>query len=926
VNENIEVRITGDASGVAPAINMAKGSIAGLGAAVEGVNVQMGGFASSMRAGFATVATAANDAAAVVTGAGARMSLAGEKVKTHWEGVGAVMGKLNGIMLGVTAALAGGVIFEKAIEATNKLTTDNLHLSRALGITLEKASGVHAAMSTLGIETDTVTTASQKMVRQLKSHEDGFNKVGIATRDANGHFRDSLDILTDGLGKLGEYRTGVDRTALAQMMFGRGAGDLTQLMRLTNAEIEEGARVAKELGLVTTEQGITAMHKYEASVREVKEVFEAFKVQIGNAMLPLLTDLAEWFRANGVTAIHAFVGALTEIIDEGRRTVLSFRWMAAEVNLFATNFSRHVEELKMDAEIIKTVFETVKNVIVDALTLNWGAIEADWSAGMAKVDQIATSHAKHIAEEMGAAQSAVDNLATAWSHVGKPLNKNQDEGTPTTLAGIMARGHQAPDDKLRNDDISGKKGPKEKKGKAAKDDLVQGLDAELEAKKTAWGLAQEAQGTAQAFSLQSEADYWAQALKRTNLSAKDKVEIERKWLAARKAVTAETIAEQLSVYRSDFEAAGRNWNEKISILKAEEAYVRRMYGNQSKEAFAASEMVIKAEKEKATQIRAINAGIAKSKEDAALAGVDDEEAAAQFQEQLGVETKGKLIAQEKQFENQRYRIKREALVRQLELDKLDPNMDPTKLQALQGQIEAAERTHNAKLLQLDRQAMAQRNQMWGSLTSTFSSALSRMVTMQQGFAATFKSIWQGIQSAVAGILEGMIRQFITKQLIKIGLIKAEHAATVGSEASLAGAGGVASMAAAPFPMNTTAPAFGASMFAAANAFGAAGSVPGYDVGAWNLSKDQLAVVHAGEMIIPSAIATPMRAGLTNAANNNHPGSSMGGGGGDTYNLSFHSTMPPRPGEMVRFMEEHHRAVGAGVRKFVRQGGNTASTR
>lgn len=66
---------------------------------------------------------------------------------------------------------------------------------------------------------------------------------------------------------------------------------------------------------------------------------------------------------------------------------------------------------------------------------------------------------------------------------------------------------------------------------------------------------------------------------------------------------------------------------------------------------------------------------------------------------------------------------------------------------------------------------------------------------------------------------------------------------------LAGAGGVASMAAAPFPIDLGAPAFGAAMAAAASGFAA---VAQFDKGTNLLPNDMLAQVHAGERIVPAA--------------------------------------------------------------------------
>lgn len=95
--------------------------------------------------------------------------------------------------------------------------------------------------------------------------------------------------------------------------------------------------------------------------------------------------------------------------------------------------------------------------------------------------------------------------------------------------------------------------------------------------------------------------------------------------------------------------------------------------------------------------------------------------------------------------------------------------------------------------------------------------------------------------------------------------KVAAAAQVASLAGLAGAGGVASMAAAPFPIDLGAPAFGASMAAAAAAFGTVASAAG---GWGEIPEDQMAVVHKKEMILPASIAEPLRgalAGKTSAA-------------------------------------------------------------
>jgi hypothetical protein len=67
------------------------------------------------------------------------------------------------------------------------------------------------------------------------------------------------------------------------------------------------------------------------------------------------------------------------------------------------------------------------------------------------------------------------------------------------------------------------------------------------------------------------------------------------------------------------------------------------------------------------------------------------------------------------------------------------------------------------------------------------------------------------------------------------------------------------MAAAPWPLDMGAPAFGAAMAAAAGAYGAAASAAGgFDIPA---GINPITQLHAQEMVLPARLANPMRSML-----------------------------------------------------------------
>lgn len=184
-----------------------------------------------------------------------------------------------------------------------------------------------------------------------------------------------------------------------------------------------------------------------------------------------------------------------------------------------------------------------------------------------------------------------------------------------------------------------------------------------------------------------------------------------------------------------------------------------------------------------------------------------------------------------------------------------------KMRVIRGQTVAKERADQQALYLAQTQNMRSLAQGWAQ-------NLARMATLQQGFMATVKGLWQSLVSVIANVLEQIIEKWLAAHLLKLALSKAEQKTTIGAEVSKAGAGGVASMAAAPFPLNLTAPGFGAAMAAAAGAFGALGVVSasgGYDVPAWpgagiDGRGGQMAVLHPREVVLPPDIADNFRNG------------------------------------------------------------------
>ncbi|SDD58823.1 hypothetical protein SAMN05444678_11694 [Sphingomonas sp. YR710] len=369
----------------------------------------------------------------------------------------------------------------------------------------------------------------------------------------------------------------------------------------------------------------------------------------------------------------------------------------------------------------------------------------------------------------------------------------------------------------------------------------------------------------------------------------------------------------------------------LAIAFADE--MKRIHGKESDEYKRAYDEQVRITQEAAQHKAQIEIDLAETIRKLRDIDLSEEQHDAEFRRQMGAETARQLIEDEKRIAKAKYDAARVAIVSEIAAT---PESERVKRAALYNQLRVLDRQYQADRTALEQRAALQRTQIErtaiGSVASSWGQNIGKMLTLQQGFGASIKGMWQGLQQAIgnalATIMENWLVTHITTLLMGGAASKAAGAAEIATQAAIAGAGGVASMAAAPFPLDLGAPEFGAAMAAAAGSFGTMLTVPAFDVGALNISKDQLATVHSGEMIIPANEAGGWRAVLAAVpkfslpasaspsygmpANNNGAAGANGAGsgsGGDTHlHLTFNG--PTDKASIAKWLLDNKHGVAA----------------
>ncbi|MVW87864.1 hypothetical protein EI969_18265 [Pseudomonas sp. PB101] len=424
----------------------------------------------------------------------------------------------------------------------------------------------------------------------------------------------------------------------------------------------------------------------------------------------------------------------------------------------------------------------------------------------------------------------------------------------------------------------------------------------LDAQKVAHAQLQSEQGTFLKFSQQQEMDYWQGILKRTDLSASERLTVQRNYLGALNGLRRQDEGKAFADLQAQAQQYRHNMDARLQIAQQALDRSRLLYGQDSQEYQRAASEVVAIEREKQQQITNMKQQQFGADQQARLADVSHAEQMAQLDLQANLITQGQLLQAQAEFEKQRYAIEAQALVQRKALLEQDPDRNPVALQQVQQQIQALEQTHRNSLAVIGRQQAMESQSNWsgmlGSIQSSWSSGLSGILNGTM----TTQGLLNGVFSSIGG---AFIENMVTKPLMAwifgetaktgvtvagVGMRTAAEAGGAAMSVAIWGAatiknimasawqamaGAFAAMSAIPI----IGPALGVAAAVAAGAFvfgmvkNVASAEGGYDIPAGTNPMTQL---HEQEMVLPKQYANVIR----QAANGE--GQLGGGGGGYHY--------------------------------------------
>lgn len=445
---------------------------------------------------------------------------------------------LGAATLAIGAALAG----KKFSDATAEMIESTRDLARALGTTTNEASVLRAALDDVGASDGEFEGAAKGLSRQLRQNESDLIKLGLATRDVNGHLRPLKDLTLDALEVMKGYREGTDRALVGQQLFGRGIDASSRLMLLNKETIEANRKAVQELGLVVGESATAAWGEYDNASDRASLTMKAFGKAIGESVMPVITTLTEWFNNIAPAAIIVVRGALSGLSTAflALANGVAIVWEVIKAFLFSVTDPL----VALGSALVKLLQGDFKGAQQEMM--DWpGRIAGVWSKAW---DNMVTS-----------SQQAHDRIGQIWGFATGGNDAKGDSGA-------------APGDK---------KAPT-KPPPGTKEKLPETYMAYYEGMLAEERKAQAAMTDGRQLSKAEELAFWEFLLQTARLTEKDKVAILRKTADLQTAIWKEQAAKRQQMAENDVEHGARMADMQLAADRAA-AQVEVQLGHMTKD-------------------------------------------------------------------------------------------------------------------------------------------------------------------------------------------------------------------------------------------------------------------------------------------------------------------------------------------------------
>lgn len=230
-----------------------------------------------------------------------QIAAAGEKMKdlgSKMESAGRALQPLSTAAAGALTGL--GALAYKSLETADDLA----QMSQQTGLTTDEIQKFQYASELVDVSLSDMTGALTKLKKNMTSHADTWERLGISVTNADGSMRNATDVFYDALTALSQISNETERDQIAMEIFGKSADSLAGIIDDGGASLRAYGDEAQQLGLIMSGETLDALN-------QTKDTVDKMKATMGASLAELGATLATTF-GPAIEKVAEFVGKLSE--------------------------------------------------------------------------------------------------------------------------------------------------------------------------------------------------------------------------------------------------------------------------------------------------------------------------------------------------------------------------------------------------------------------------------------------------------------------------------------------------------------------------------------------------------------------------------------------------------------------------------------
>lgn len=212
-----------------------------------------------------------------------------------------------------------------------------------------------------------------------------FGRIGLSVDDLKG--KSPEDMLNMTITALQGVADPAEKAALANELLGKSGSELAPILNMTGEELEAYKGKAHELGLVMSEEAVTAGDDFGDKMDDVTSSLGMLVTKVGMELLPIVSQFLDWVIANmpmiqNVFSIvmGAISSAVTIVIDVFKTYLMPviqsvIDYVVANWPLIQSTMQTVFDVIN---QIINDILKPAFDVIVGVLQTVWDLFQAAW--------------------------------------------------------------------------------------------------------------------------------------------------------------------------------------------------------------------------------------------------------------------------------------------------------------------------------------------------------------------------------------------------------------------------------------------------------------------------------------------------------------------------------------------------------------------